>query len=303
MNPLAAIRHDQGFGWLVLGSVAVHALLLARTVGLPSAGGGQLVDIYSVQIIEAPVAPPAGQLELAPPSAPGLTLPETPPAAPRMQAPPPARLPAPLPPALPLAPPALAPPGPKAPMAVAPGAAAQEHPEELRLSASPALPRLPSSARTRPKAAPETQTGQAASPTPAQQEEAAESPPSSSMQQLREKVQSLNLQVEATPSRRASTEEAQTQSMISLRLYQNTVRERVQEAYTFPGSFPARLKARVRVIVDRSGKQRSVELIASSGNVRFDRQVCMAAARKAKLPPLPDAVEGDTLALNLICTP
>jgi TonB family protein len=124
-------------------------------------------------------------------------------------------------------------------------------------------------------------------------------------ERLRAKVRNLNLQVESAEPGATSGQPAaeRDKSLINLRLFQNTVRERVKKSYTFPGTFSGGLRARVRVVLERSGKLRSVDLVEGSGNDRFDKLVCVAAIRNAKYPPLPDGMEGDTHTLFLTCSP
>jgi TonB family protein len=123
------------------------------------------------------------------------------------------------------------------------------------------------------------------------------------MERLKRKVEQLKLQVEPAPTAQREADQSDPSRLLALRLFHNAVRERVKPNYSFPGTFPPTLKARVRVVVGRDGTQRSAELIESSGNARFDTLVCLAAIRRSRLPPLPDAVEGDTLTLTLTCSP
>jgi TonB family protein len=129
----------------------------------------------------------------------------------------------------------------------------------------------------------------------------------SAMERLRSKVRTLDLQVEAAPPERPATAAApaREQNVLALRLYSNRVREAVKEQYTFPGSFDASLRARVRVVLNRDGSVRGTELLESSGNERFDRLVCMSAFNNARIPPVPQNIEGegDTLTLYFTCSP
>jgi TonB family protein len=100
-----------------------------------------------------------------------------------------------------------------------------------------------------------------------------------------------------------SGEGGRERGFVSLRLWQNSVRERVKRNYSFPGTFPPGLRARVRIAVDRGGTFLSAELVESSGNGRFDNLVCLAAVRNTRYPPLPKAVEEDTHTFFLTCTP
>jgi hypothetical protein len=122
------------------------------------------------------------------------------------------------------------------------------------------------------------------------------------MEQLRKKVEQIKLRVES-PAAKEESGTAETGSLLALRLFHNTVRERVQKNYSFPGSFPSTLQARVRVVVGRDGTKRSVELIQSSGDSRFDSLVCLAAIRNSRLPRVPDPVQGESVTLLLTCSP
>jgi TonB family protein len=303
---------DSRFGIVMAGSLLAHSLLLGVLMLLPAGGGpSQTIPIYTVKIVEAPQIPEARVLDLSPAlrrelhlEAPSLT-PDAPPL-PTAPAPDVTGLEAPAPPS----PTAALSPAPTAPSLAAPRpgtAPAQQPSTELVLPAPPALPQPPAPrvARRPPGAAPSAPPGapgrtSAASPPP---------PPDapSLEERLRSKVQSLNLQVEsAEPAPGARPEapaEQREQSLISLRLFQNTVRERVKKNYTFPGSFPEDLRARVRVVLERSGKLKTAELVESSGNDRFDKLVCLAAIRNAKYPPVPESVEGDPHTLYLTCSP
>ncbi len=299
---------------MVLSSLLAHALLLGLLLLLPSGGGpAQVIPIYTIKIIEAPQVPEARALDLSPTlrrelhlEAPTLTLDAAP--LPSTPAPDVTGLEAPAAPE----PDAKLPPAPGLTSSAAPraGTAPLAPPNTgLVLPAPPLLPQLPTAkaARKSPGGAPPgaaaRQTGQpgAAIPPP---------PPDapSLEERLRSKVQSMNLQVESAeqPAPSGPTEaptEQRERSLINLRLFQYTVRERVKKNYTFPGSFPEDLHARAKVVLERSGRLQSAELVESSGNDRFDKLVCMAAIRNAKYPPVPDGVEGDTHTLYLTCSP
>jgi TonB family protein len=294
------------FGPVVAGSLIIHALLLAGLLLLPSGGGPvQTIPIYTVKIVEAPRIPEARALDLSPAlrrelnlQAPSLAanappLPTAPapdvtgldaPTLPTSIAPLP---PAPGTPSIPAPRPGTAPPKPSS--------------SQVGLPAPPALPQPPAprAPRVAPGSAP------AAAPSPSSPSSAAAPDVPSPEERLRAKVKSLNLQVESAEPPAATQQPAvdRDQGLISLRLFQNTVRERVKKNYTFPGTFPEQLRARVRVVIDRSGKLRTAELVEGSGNDRFDKLVCLAAIRSAKYPPLPDTVEGDTHTLFLTCSP
>jgi hypothetical protein len=287
------VTHEhRAFSWLLLASLAVHALAMALLAVAPGGSGhGTSVQIYTVQIVEAPAPPEVRVLTLEPPTNQSALAPAA--------APPPLRQLG-APPSLPAAPkraPALPLPKAEGEIQVAPGvpkagllpppSAATPYPEPPALPAPNAAQaeRAPAEA-ARSKAAPEL-------PAPAPRP----------MERLKSKVEQLKLQVEPAPTARREADQSDSKSLLALRLFHNAVRERVQPNYSFPGTFPPTLKARVRVVLGRDGAQRATELIESSGDSRFDTLVCLAAIRRSRLPPLPAAVEGDTLTLTLTCSP
>jgi TonB family protein len=303
---------DSRFGVVMAGSLLAHALLLGVLMLLPAGGGpSQSIPIYTIKIVEAPQIPEARLLDLSPAlrrelhlEAPALT-PDAPPL-PTTPAPDVTGLET---PSLP-SPTAALSPAPTPPSLAAPRAGtapAQPATTELVLPAPPALPQPPAPKLSRrpPGAAPGGTPG-SPSRSPAASPPAPPDAPSPE-ERLRSKVQSMNLQVEsaepAPSARPAAPGEQREQSLMSLRLFQNTVRERVKKNYTFPGSFSEDLRARVRVVLERSGKLKSAELLESSGNDRFDKLVCLAAIRNANYPPVPASVEGDTHTLFLTCSP
>lgn len=300
------IQADPRFRMALLGSLLVHLALLGLLALIPSGGSPGKVAIYTVHMVEAPQIPQAHQLDLSPilkrelklsPPAFGASpLPDEP-QAPDLEPPP-----APRPtlragsakaPALPL------------PAPLAPGARPQAQPAgEAADAALPQIPAAPAARRAAPQA-------------PAARAPAARAPAADSavadladgptpMEKLRSKVNRLDLQVEAAEGESQASTRARAdgeKSLIDMRLFQNTVRERVKENYTFPGTFPPNLRTRVRVEIDREGRIQSLQVIESSRNARFDALVCLAAIRKAKLPPVPESVETPTVVLNLTCAP
>jgi TonB family protein len=119
---------------------------------------------------------------------------------------------------------------------------------------------------------------------------------------LKQKVEHMQLQVEPAVQEPGAPQ-PDADSAPGLRLFFNAVRERVQKNYSFPGTFPPGLRARVRVVVARDGEQRSAQIVQSSGDEQFDKLACLAAIRKSRLPPVPDSVAGDTVTLTLMCSP
>lgn len=290
-------RADQAFPLLVLASLAAHAAVMALLALAPGGSAPRSrVQVYSVQIVEAPAAPEARVLELeAPVNRTALESP-TPPAAPRD-----VKM---APPALPSGPaksPAL--PAPKPPKAegdtqVSLKAPAASLPAPPPQSAASALPEPPAAAPPRA-----TRSPRPAPAAPGRETAPAEAPagPARPMEQLKQRVEQIHLQVESVP--RPDSGEEDQNSVFALRLFHSAVRERVQKNYSFPGTFAPSLKARVRVVVSRDGTQRAADLVQSSGDARFDTLVCLAAIRHSKLPPVPEAVQGDTVTLTLTCSP
>jgi TonB family protein len=275
-----------------------------------------------VRILEAPAQPEARALELstdaisalklespslstdAPPPAPPPPEEAEVPAAERFPslAPPSAARPSLTPPQAPAAP---APPEPAPPASSAAPGAARELPRLPGVPAPrpPAAAPRPPAAAPRPPAAPSPGARSVAPPLPGVEEPERQS----AMERLRSKVRTLDLQVEAAPPERPATAAApaREQNVLALRLYSNRVREAVKEQYAFPGGFAPGLRTRVRVTLNRDGSVRATEILESSGNDRFDQLVCLAAIRNAKIPPVPQAVEGegDTLRLHFTCSP
>jgi hypothetical protein len=290
------------------GSLAVHALLLAGLLLLPTGGGQQQqIPIYTVRIVEAPQIPEARVLDLSPAlqrelrlEAPSLAL--EPPPLPATPAPDITGWESSAAPGPPLMlPPALESPGRSPPRAgVAPPPPA---PGELVLPAPPRLPQPPS--QQAPPRRPGAPPAPAETPGPTRATPSLPEPPSAE-ERLRAKVRSLELHVESaeTPAMaRTPVGEKREKSLVNLRLFQNTVRERVKQNYTFPGAFPEHLRARVKVVLDRQGRLLSADLVQDSGDERFDALVCLNAIRNAKYPPLPDGIEGETHTLFLTCSP
>ena len=304
----------------LLASLVLHALLLTLFFTLPGGGPPEPVQVYTVRILEAPAQPEARALELSTDAISALKLEspslstDAPPPAP----PPPEEADVPAAERFPsLAPPSAAPPSAARPSLAppqAPAAPASPAPAPPASSAAPGaareLPRLPGvpaprppAAAPRPPAAPSPGARSLAPPLPGVEEPERQS----AMERLRSKVRTLDLQVEAAPPERPATAAApaREQNVLALRLYSNRVREAVKEQYAFPGGFAPGLRTRVRVTLNRDGSVRATEILESSGNDRFDRLVCLAAIRHARIPPVPKAVEGegDTLRLHFTCSP
>jgi TonB family protein len=290
-------RAEQLFPWLVLGSLAVHAAVTALLLLAPGGSGSHAnkVEVYSVQIIEAPAPPTARALQLEAP----INRPELVGSPPSPLAPPKA---VPLPPAAP---------GTRAPRLPAPvpsnsgdaqvSLKAPSLPDAPAGSASVTLPSLPSDT---PMTKAPSATRAAPKPTPGSDDTTPDTAaPARPIDRLRNKVEQLKLQVEPQASQKPGITETEQDSGVGLRLFFNTVRERVQKNYSFPGTFPKTLKARVRVVVARDGTQLSAQIIQPSGDDRFDNLVCLAAIRNSRLPRVPETVEGETVTVTLSCSP
>jgi len=278
-------RLEQAFPWLVLGSLALHAAGVALLAMAPG-GPGQRAEglqVYTVQIVEAPAPPEARILPLEPPTnRPALTVPLVP-AAPA--------LPKAVPPSLTGAP------GLPAPV---PGGRNQV----LLAPPLPGLPRAPAAGQpTPPVPAPPSAANPASGSAEADGSLSAVPSPAQPLELLKRKVEQMKLQIETPAAPQRGVQEAEPDSLMSLRLFHNAVRERVQKNYSFPGTFPPYLRTRVRLVLARDGTERSAEIVQSSGNERFDRLVCLAAIRNSRFPPVPAAVRGDTVTMTLTCSP
>lgn len=335
----------------LLGSFFLHLLFVAALLLVPGGGPDTSVSIYTVRILEAPSRPEARGLNLSTEAISSLNLespsltpeaaapaPDGPPAAAQEVTelpPPPAWESAQAAPPAPSAPVVAAVPLPAVPgQPAAPSATAAAPPTAPRIE--PGAPPAPALGMAEPPALPELPrpSGQPQSPPPGQapakvpaappappapagsQAPALTVPPTASggdklMEKLREKVRSIDLQVNSSPTQPAQQAPSAAvpvppdtdRSLLALRIFQNRAREAVKANYTFPGGFASTLVARVRVILERSGKPRQIKIMESSGNPRFDNLVCLAAINKAEFPPLPSEIEGDTLTLNFTCTP
>ncbi|HKJ22356.1 MAG TPA: TonB family protein [Gammaproteobacteria bacterium] len=324
-------RENLGFQLSFLVSLLIHAVLFTVVFFLPAGSRAPQVDVYRVKILEAPARPQARALDLqtdviseleleAPslsPEAPPLTAPETPQAAAPPEVPQAAPQPAPQAPTpgpgVTETPRVSAPPAPQAeggiPVPPKPqeGAPAPPPPQE---AAAP-LPRLPEAPATE---TPETARPQPSAEAPTAPEAAAPpSPPQTSAEQeaameaLREKVRSLSMQFEEARTAQPETSQGvqppePVGSPLSLRRYQEQIRQAVQANYTFPGGFPPDLHVRARVTISRDGTVQHAEILESSGNEQFDYAVLLTL-RGAKLPPIPDEIEGETLVQTFQFTP
>lgn len=288
-------------------SFAGHLVLFAIFFLLPAGGPGgeRAVPVYQVKIVDLPARPVAPQLDfskesvfapeadepaaedspgapLAVPSA-ALPAPARPPAPPRASAPaapppasvPSARLTAPAPPAM--------------SQGVQPGA------ETTAPAPLPSLPSAPAPAPAPPAPLPVVPPPPGASP-------ATPRSGSSLLERTRERVQTLQLRFEeaavggestASPGIRGQAAPAAS-SRLSLRLYQNQLREEIQRRYHFPGHFDRDLRVRVRITVNRDGTVAKTEVLETSGHEPFDLAVRLTL-RRAKFPPIPANIPGDTV--------
>lgn len=278
------------------------------------------------QASEAPPAaeapqPPAAEAEAPPAEAPPPPA-ETGEAPPATETPPPAESPAEQPPAP--QPGVVAEQTSPRPLTTQPGPVPAPEPEPQPETPQdlPQLPQVgsPEQAPPRPPAEEPGETPAAAAPS--LPEETGEAPPrqtreQAAMEELRQRLENLDLSVSQEEAE-AEEEESAVQpppsggqagstperSLFALRLFQNRAAEAVKENYTFPsGGFAPGLRARAEVVLNRDGSQEAVRLLESSGDERFDRLVCLAAINQAEFPPIPDAIEQETLTLTFTCAP
>jgi len=286
---------------------------------LPPGGGHPPVAVYTVRILDVPAQPAVRGLELSTRAiselkleAPSLDVERPTPQEPEAAVPEQAErmlqsmlegLQAPVRP-LPTAPEAAAPAAPPSPEGVlpAPPAPATETPR-APLPGMPALPERPPAAPRAP-AAPAAPRPPAVPAAPPQ----APAPPAaapeerSPLEEVRRRVQSLELRVEQPAGPVEAPGASAMSSVVSLRAYQNRVQAAVKERYTFPGTFPPQLTARVRVVLERDGTPRSIEMLTPSGNERFDYAVLLTL-RSTKFPPVPDEVAGETITQVFLFSP
>ena len=133
-------------------------------------------------------------------------------------------------------------------------------------------------------------------------------PPKSLMDQARERVRTLKLDIQATPpaaKRSPISPSAGERNLVSLRRYSRSVARAVKKDYTFPGSggFKSSLRARMRLSVNRDGSIRSIDILESSGNRTFDQVVCRSKIFRTKMPPVPDEIPDDPVILMITCKP
>lgn len=335
------IRADGMFLAALPVSLAAHALLIAIWVLLPSAPPPpEMVRVYSVRIMEAPPRPQVRHLELstraiselrleAPtlslkpppvesPAAPALDFPLPPPVpaapAPGARAAPAAPVPVPAgrPPAA--SRPALVgpqPPGVPPPAAPVPAAPLPKAPLPKALLPSEPPPQAARPEVARPSAPPAV-PGEAPpiSPPALPAEELPAFRERRPMEELRPRVERLSLRIEesapAPPEARAplapAAQQAERSSLLAFRKYQGQVQSVVKQSYTYPGGFDPRLTVRVRVVIGRDGLQRSVEVLQSSGDSRFDYAVQLTL-RSSRFPPIPEEVPGETITQTFVFSP
>ena len=285
------------FNGVLAGSIFLHALFFLFVFALP--GGTpdpDLVRVYHVNVVEAPARPKVRQLELSTQpiselklEAPSLKL-ETPPetAVPAAERPP----------AAPPAPPPAVP----SPAAVAPAQIQTKATPPAPAATLPKLPAAPKERQPAPPAPPSTREEAAPPPLPPA---APEPQRRSAIERVRQKVDRLNLEFEKTVIHKAGESapgQRMAKSPISLRRYLNTVQEAITENYKFPGGFDKNLWVRVRLTIQRDGTITKTEILESSGNERFD-YAARIALRRAKLPPIPDGIEGDSITQVIKFTP
>ena len=293
--------------WALGGSLAAHVIVLAFFITFSGGGSPESVKVYTIRILESAARPVARELTLSTQAISALRL-----DSPSLSAvaPPPAEAdspeipesekiptempaisgrPPPPPPAAPGSPAALpsvlAPPGNQSPPALPPAP-----------PSGPSQPALPPSPRViaPPQAPPVLPLDDA----PARK---------SLLQKLGEKIGKLKLEVAAepptAPGRQQDRREGERNMLISLKIFQNAVREAVKPNYKFVRSFDPELRARVRVALNRDGSVNRIELVESSGDRNFDNLVCLARIFNSKLPPVPDDIPNDPLTLVITCKP
>ena len=128
------------------------------------------------------------------------------------------------------------------------------------------------------------------------------------MERAKERVQTLKLDIQATPPLHKKTPDSPSvgeRNLVLIRQYSNSVARAVKKDYTFPGSggFKSSLRARMRLAINRDGSVRSIDILESSGNSTFDQVVCRSKIFKAKMPPLPEGISDDPLVLMITCKP
>lgn len=295
------------FHRLWAGSFVIHLLFFALLFILPSTPGLDTIEIYRVQVVEAPAKPKVKELKLSTgviselklesPSlsieSPALTTPE---------------LPAPAPPESPAADqPLAAPRTPQAPPVPQPPLVSAEPPPPAPvppvsgLPDYPMPPPAPASEPGTPRTAELPESAPLAPPPPSAPLPTASSP----LERLREKVNTLNMKFETAPPRPAAEGGAPRQSMasfLSLRLYQNKMQEAIKLNYSFPGGFKAGLQVRVRLTIARDGTVLSIEMLDSSGDSQFD-YAAQLALRRTQFPPVPDDISGESMTQVITFSP
>lgn len=84
--------------------------------------------------------------------------------------------------------------------------------------------------------------------------------------------------------------------------WQLAVAKRIAKYQTYPRSALARNiqgRAKVAVVIDRSGALQSYEILTETGERVLDREIPKLMKRIDPLPAPPDDVDGDTIALEL----
>lgn len=131
------------------------------------------------------------------------------------------------------------------------------------------------------------------------------------LERLRKRLHTLNLEVRienAAPNTETLAQDDLTQAIRQedprmLRIFSKNLQDAVQQNYSFPGQFPAHLRAVVRVWLARDGEKNRIELAQSSGDARFDKRVCLDRIYNTPFPPVPEEIQHTPLLLTFTCAP
>ncbi|MEE8433518.1 MAG: TonB C-terminal domain-containing protein [bacterium] len=341
-------REERAFTVALLVSIGAHAFFTGLFFSLPEKGPEEKVVVYTVRILEVPARPKVRQLSLSTsaisalklqsptlnvnprpsgePAPPGLAdadlIPKTGPSFKGLPAPKAMSSFKGLP--VPKARPSLLPPPPKSRKSArrdfrkpAPRGVMARPKDALpgNKSVFPKLPKPPKrlspplpSDTPRPSQTRPVLRRPAPPPLPPARKPGRRPPSKSLMERTRERVQTLKLDIQATPPLpkiSPISPSAGERNLVSLRRYSNSVARAVKKDYTFPGSggFKSSLRARMRLAINRDGSVRSIDILESSGNRTFDQVVCRSKIFKAKMPPVPEEIPDDPLVLMITCKP
>ena len=341
-------REERAFAVALLVSLGAHAFFTGVLFSLPEKAPEEKVVVYTVRIVEIPPRPKVRQLSLSTsaisalklqspslrvnprpgsePAPPGLAeadlIPKTgpsfkalpaPKAKPFFKASP-----------VPKAGPSLLPPPPKSSKSVrrdfrepAPQGV-KARPKDALPGSKSVFPKLPEPpARLSPKwrSGPPRPTPPRAAVDPPKVPRLSQAlipakrpPPKSLMDQARERVKKLKVEIEdapAPPRKKSVSLSSEARIQKYLRRFSKELAKAVKKEYTFPGSggFKSGLRTRARVAFNQDGSVRSIDILESSGNRTFDQVVCRSNISKVKMPPVPEWVPLDRLVRMMICKP